>query len=57
MAYHAGRYLRIAPEHTEDSIHLKLMGKPGFEAFESFVRLFNSINLKVKERKVNWHPT
>jgi len=54
MAYHAGRYLRIAPEHTEDSI-LKLMGKPGFEAFESFVRLFNSINRRLK-RKVELAP-
>ncbi|MBN1626280.1 MAG: radical SAM protein, partial [Deltaproteobacteria bacterium] len=49
MAYHSGSYLRVAPEHTEDSV-LKLMGKPGFETFESFVRLFNSINVKLKRR-------
>jgi uncharacterized radical SAM protein YgiQ len=52
--HHAGRYLRIAPEHTENSV-LGLMGKPPFETLESFVRLFNSINGKLK-RKVELAP-
>ncbi len=49
MVHHAGRYLRIAPEHTEDRV-LALMGKPPFETLDSFVRLFNSINAGLKRR-------
>ncbi len=40
---HAGRFLRVAPEHTEDEV-LDLMGKPRSAVFEEFVRLFQSIN-------------
>lgn len=54
MIHHTGRYLRIAPEHTENSV-LKLIGKPGFETLESFVRLFNAINANLK-RKVDLAP-
>jgi len=54
MVHHAGKYLRIAPEHTEDSV-LGLMGKPPFEALESFVQIFNSINKRLK-RKVELAP-
>ena len=49
MVRHAGRYLRIAPEHTEDRV-LGLMGKPPFETLEKFIRLFNSINGRLKRR-------
>ena len=49
MRYHSGRYLRIAPEHTEDPV-LDLMRKPPFKTMESFVKLFNSINTKLKRR-------
>jgi len=54
LLYHSGRFLRIAPEHTEDSV-LSLMRKPSFKALESFVSLFNSINRKLK-RKIGLAP-
>ena len=49
LVYHSGRFLRIAPEHTEESV-LHLMRKPTFKALESFVRLFQSINKRLKRR-------
>jgi uncharacterized radical SAM protein YgiQ len=49
LVYHAGRFLRIAPEHTEESV-LNLMRKPSFHALESFVGLFRSINRGLKRR-------
>ena len=36
MREHCGRFLRVAPEHTEDEV-LDLMGKPRFAVFEEFV--------------------
>ncbi|MBN2031913.1 MAG: YgiQ family radical SAM protein [Deltaproteobacteria bacterium] len=54
LIYHSGRSLRIAPEHTEDSV-LTLMRKPPFKALESFVSLFNSINGRLK-RKIELAP-
>ena len=49
MVYHSGRFLRIAPEHTENSV-LRLMRKPSYEVFKSFIQLFNSINKGLKRR-------
>lgn len=40
---HCGRFLRVAPEHTEDEV-LDLMGKPRFAVFEEFVALFKRLN-------------
>ena len=54
LLYHSGRFLRIAPEHTEDSV-LSLMRKPPFKVLESFVSLFNSINSKLR-RKIELAP-
>jgi uncharacterized radical SAM protein YgiQ len=54
MMHHSGRFLRIAPEHTEDSV-LRLMRKPPFQTLESFVSLFNSINRNLK-RKIELAP-
>jgi uncharacterized radical SAM protein YgiQ len=54
MVHHAGRFLRIAPEHTEDPV-LRLMRKPAFETLEAFVRLFESINRKL-QRKIRLAP-
>jgi uncharacterized radical SAM protein YgiQ len=54
LVYHSGKFLRIAPEHTEDSV-LNLMRKPPFKTLESFVSLFNSINRKLK-RKIELAP-
>jgi uncharacterized radical SAM protein YgiQ len=49
MVYHAGKFLRVAPEHTEKPV-LDLMRKPGFEVFENFVHLFDKINRKLKRK-------
>jgi uncharacterized radical SAM protein YgiQ len=54
LLYHSGRFLRIAPEHTEGPV-LELMRKPPFKALESFVSLFNSINKRLK-RKIELSP-
>jgi uncharacterized radical SAM protein YgiQ len=54
MVYHSGRFLRIAPEHTEESV-LNLMRKPSFQVLESFVGLFSSINKRLK-RKIELAP-
>ncbi len=54
MFYHSGRFLRIAPEHTEEHV-LHLMRKPPFNTLESFVNLFDFINRKLK-RKIELAP-
>ncbi len=54
MKHHTGKFLRVAPEHSEDSV-LKLMGKPSFEVFSEFVQLFNSINRNLT-RKIKLYP-
>jgi uncharacterized radical SAM protein YgiQ len=43
LGKHVGRFLRVAPEHTEDEV-LDLMGKPRFAVFEEFVKLFERLN-------------
>jgi len=54
LLYHSGKFLRIAPEHTENPV-LNLMRKPPFKTLESFVSLFNSINKNLK-RKIDMAP-
>jgi uncharacterized radical SAM protein YgiQ len=54
LLYHSGKFLRIAPEHTEETV-LNLMRKPSFNVLESFVRIFQSINQKLK-RKIELAP-
>jgi len=54
LLHHSGKFLRIAPEHTEDPV-LNLMRKPPFKTLESFMSLFNSINRKLK-RKIELAP-
>jgi radical SAM superfamily enzyme YgiQ (UPF0313 family) len=54
LLYHSGRFLRIAPEHTQDPV-LNLMRKPPFKTLESFVSLFNSLNKRLK-RKIELAP-
>ena len=46
LRHHCGRFLRIAPEHTEDDI-LDLMGKPRFEVLREFVALFQRLNRRM----------
>ncbi len=40
---HVSGRLKVAPEHTEDSV-LEIMRKPSFAQFEEFKRLFDTIN-------------
>ena len=54
MREHVGRFLRVAPEHTEDEV-LGLMGKPRFAVFEEFVALFQRLNRKL-QRPVELAP-
>ncbi len=54
MLYHTGKFLRVAPEHTEDSV-LTLMRKPSYDVFLEFYKLFNSINKNLK-RKIELFP-
>jgi len=54
MRHHCGRFLRIAPEHTEDRV-LQAMQKPRFEVLKEFVALFQSIN-KTLLRKIALAP-
>jgi radical SAM superfamily enzyme YgiQ (UPF0313 family) len=54
LAFHSGKFLRVAPEHTEATV-LDLMRKPAFDVFEAFTALFNRINGKGK-RKVELAP-
>ena len=54
MREHCGRFLRVAPEHTEDEV-LDLLGKPRFAVFEEFVALFNRLNRGL-QRQVELAP-
>jgi uncharacterized radical SAM protein YgiQ len=47
MLHHCGKFIRIAPEHTEENV-LCLMGKPSFKSLEDFVSLFNYIKKGLK---------
>jgi radical SAM superfamily enzyme YgiQ (UPF0313 family) len=49
LRYHCGRFLRIAPEHTEDEV-LDLMGKPRFAVLEEFVTLFRRLNSRLSRQ-------
>jgi uncharacterized radical SAM protein YgiQ len=42
LKHHVSGQLKIAPEHVEDHI-LKVMGKPGRESLEAFIRLFEGL--------------
>lgn len=43
VKYHVSGQLKVAPEHIDDSV-LELMGKPGGELYERFVRKYEQIN-------------
>jgi uncharacterized radical SAM protein YgiQ len=49
LRYHISGQLKIAPEHAQDSI-LKLMGKPGREHLEAFIRLFEELQAKSPQK-------
>jgi uncharacterized radical SAM protein YgiQ len=46
LRHHCGRFLRIAPEHTEDEV-LNVMGKPRFVVLQEFVALFRRLNRRL----------
>lgn len=50
VAHHVSGRLKVAPEHTEDSV-LRLMRKPPFSIFEHFKRTFDSINHRLGLRQ------
>lgn len=54
LVHHAGAFLRIAPEHTEDEV-LRLMRKPPFDTLERFVALFRSVHRRLR-RKIRLAP-
>lgn len=54
LVHHAGAFVRIAPEHTEEEI-LRLMRKPPFETLERFIRLFRAMNRGLR-RKIRLAP-
>ncbi len=54
LVHHSGKYLRIAPEHTENHI-LNLIRKPGFDKLSEFMSLFSRLNRKMK-RKISASP-
>jgi uncharacterized radical SAM protein YgiQ len=45
LRHHVSGQLKIAPEHVEAQV-LKLMGKPGRDALEDFIRLFDRLKRK-----------
>ncbi|MCQ2959073.1 MAG: YgiQ family radical SAM protein [Bacteroidales bacterium] len=47
---HVSGRLKVAPEHTEDSV-LKLMRKPSFSLFEKFKKTFDELNQKYGMRE------
>jgi uncharacterized radical SAM protein YgiQ len=49
LRYHVSGQLKIAPEHVQDPI-LKLMGKPGREHLEAFIRLFDALRAKSPQK-------
>lgn len=54
LKFHSGRFLRIAPEHTEKKV-LDLMLKPDFSVLEKFVGIYKNISSGIN-RKVELAP-
>ena len=46
LRHHVSGQLKIAPEHVSGAV-LNLMGKPGGQGLEKFVRLFNELKRKI----------
>ncbi len=49
LEHHSGKFLRIAPEHTEEHI-LNIMRKPGFNVLREFMEQYSKINNKMKRK-------
>ena len=50
LRHHISGQLKIAPEHIHDPL-LKLMGKPGRQYLDDFVRLFEQLNRHLETRQ------
>ena len=50
VAQHVSGQMKVAPEHTEDSV-LRYMGKPGSTALLEFKRRFDNLNREVGKRQ------
>lgn len=48
--YYISGQMKVAPEHTNDSI-LELMNKPPYRRYEEFVKKFEKVNAVLKSRK------
>jgi uncharacterized radical SAM protein YgiQ len=46
--YHISGQMKVAPEHSVDSV-LRIMNKPDFNVYETFVRKFKEINKKLNK--------
>lgn len=46
--YHISGRMKVAPEHSVDSV-LRIMNKPDFNVYETFVRKFKEINKKLNK--------
>jgi tRNA A37 methylthiotransferase MiaB len=44
--FHSGAFLRVAPEHADDTV-LALMRKPDFSVFVQFLALFREVSKKL----------
>ena len=56
LTHHTGRFLRVAPEHTEDHV-LALMGKPPHAHFVRFVELFRKTAARAARSAGNTQST
>jgi uncharacterized radical SAM protein YgiQ len=56
--HHVSGYMKVAPEHTQDSV-LNLMNKPGLDVYEEFVRRLAETNRRLKKSQylVNYFIT
>lgn len=50
VQYHISGQLRVAPEHVSNRV-LSLMGKPGHEVYQSFLKKYNQMNVKTGKKQ------
>ena len=50
VTHHVGGYLKIAPEHSEDSTLSKMM-KPGMDSYNEFKRMFEKFSKKAGKKQ------
>ncbi len=48
--HHISGQMKVAPEHTEDHV-LALMNKPPYARYEQFVKMFERVNARLKDRR------